>query len=100
MIVRLLASRLNVFLFSAAGHKVVKGKMVADMPQIEFATKPKPKEDERLSLNVATETMSKTVAIKIISEKIDFQTVAILRSSTETVSTTSSMLTTMYFSIY
>ena len=40
MITRLLNNRIGVYLFSIA-----KGVSMAELPQIEFPTKPKPKED-------------------------------------------------------
>lgn len=42
MITRLLATRLPLFFFST---KTLAGKSVADIPSIEYPTKPKPKEE-------------------------------------------------------
>lgn len=44
--IKLLTNRLNLFFLSTASNsKVINGKVVADLPWINFPTKPKPEED-------------------------------------------------------
>ena len=45
MITRLITNRIGLFLFSNAAPKMVNGVAMADLPHIEYPTKPKPKED-------------------------------------------------------
>jgi hypothetical protein len=45
---------------SFAGKRVGR-EVVADLPRINFPTKPKPEEDERLPMSLAYETMSTTL---------------------------------------
>lgn len=56
MIARLFRNNLNLYCFAAA--KMVAGKMVAEMPQVEFPTKPKPAEQEQFPMHGIYETLS------------------------------------------
>jgi hypothetical protein len=53
MIVRLLNTRLGMYLFATTGQKGGPRQTSADLPQIEFPTKPKPEQDEQLPMSVA-----------------------------------------------
>ena len=66
MIARLLIQRLTVRLFSTAGPKVTAGPSLANLPHIEYPTKPKPEHDEQLPMNLAYETLSRPASIQTI----------------------------------
>ena len=66
MITRLLKHRIHLYFFSNAGPKIVKGHAWADLPNIEFPTKPKPKTEEQLPMSIAYETFSTPPLIKTI----------------------------------
>lgn len=78
MIARLLIQRLTARLFSTAGPKVTAGPALADLPNIEYPTKPKPEHDEQLPMNVAYETLSTTPPIQTISGRINYPTAGTL----------------------
>jgi hypothetical protein len=53
MISRLLSNRICLYGFSVAPVKKVGREVVPDLPNVEYPTKPKPKEeDERYSMNL------------------------------------------------
>jgi hypothetical protein len=60
MIAKLLRGGAVNFFFASAPIKRVGREAVADLPNINFPTKPKPAEDERLSMDFAADTFSIT----------------------------------------
>ena len=95
MIGRLARNSLGLCYFSAA--KIIAGKVMADMPQIEFPTKPKPAEQEQFPMYGVYETLSIISSSQTISERIDSPTVSTSRCNTKTEYSISTTPITLYY---